>query len=309
LWLSSDDRPTNKVKIAEVSSYTGSREWNKCASQKSVTINLIAGKQYYIEALHKEGSGNDHLAVGWSKPGESVSSPSEVIPGAQLSPYVPRGSGSISREVWTGVAGSSVSSISPGSTPNVSDTLTSFNGPSNWADNYGTRVRGYLTAPYTGSYTFWIASDDNSELWLSTDDQSTNKAKIAEVTGWTPQQEWNAMASQKSSAINLVAGRLYYIEALHKEGAGGDNLAVGWAKPGESTSTPSEVIPGAQLSPYVPSSLPVNSTLNPADNATGVAIATNLVATFSENIAMGTGNITLKNRYAWCLQEIKLLGR
>jgi hypothetical protein len=35
-----------------------------------------------------------------------------------------------------------------------------------------------------------------------------------------------------------------------KEGGGGDNLAVGWAKPGQSTTAPSEVIPGSALSPY-----------------------------------------------------------
>ena len=40
------------------------------------------------------------------------------------------------------------------------------------------------------------------------------------------------------------------MEALQKEGGGGDNLAVGWAKPGESTSAPSEVIPGSVLSPF-----------------------------------------------------------
>ena len=41
--------------------------------------------------------------------------------------------------------------------------------------------------------------------------------------------------------------------------------------------------------------LPVISTRNPADNATGVAVGANLVATFSENIVKGTGNITVKN--------------
>ena len=40
------------------------------------------------------------------------------------------------------------------------------------------------------------------------------------------------------------------MEALQKEGGGGDNLAVGWAKPGQSTSAPSEVIPGSVLSPF-----------------------------------------------------------
>jgi hypothetical protein len=40
---------------------------------------------------------------------------------------------------------------------------------------------------------------------------------------------------------------------------------------------------------------PTILTLNPADGATNVAPASNLVATFSENIAKGTGNITVKN--------------
>ena len=40
---------------------------------------------------------------------------------------------------------------------------------------------------------------------------------------------------------------------------------------------------------------PTISTLSPADNATGVAVGANLVATFNENIAIGTGNITIKN--------------
>jgi hypothetical protein len=31
-----------------------------------------------------------------------------------------------------------------------------------------------------------------------------------------------------------MAGQMYYIEALHKEGAGGDNLAVAWQGPGIS---------------------------------------------------------------------------
>jgi methionine-rich copper-binding protein CopC len=40
---------------------------------------------------------------------------------------------------------------------------------------------------------------------------------------------------------------------------------------------------------------PVISTYSPADDATGVAIDADLVATFSEPIAKGTGNITIKN--------------
>jgi hypothetical protein len=46
----------------------------------------------------------------------------------------------------------------------------------------------------------------------------------------------------------LQAGKRYYIEALHKENSGGDNLAVGWQVPASATI---EVIPGSRLSPFV----------------------------------------------------------
>ena len=43
-----------------------------------------------------------------------------------------------------------------------------------------------------------------------------------------------------------------------KESAGGDNLAVGWLKPGEIGTVPSEVIPGSVLSPSVIKSVEVS---------------------------------------------------
>jgi hypothetical protein len=47
----------------------------------------------------------------------------------------------------------------------------------------------------------------------------------------------------------LVVGQKYYIEALHKEGGGGDNLAVGWIGPGIGDTI--TVIDGQYLSPYI----------------------------------------------------------
>jgi hypothetical protein len=95
------------------------------------------------------------------------------------------GSGTIVWEAWTNIAGTAVSNIPTNTPPNVTNVLTRLQGPTNWADNYGDRVRGYITAPSSGYYTFWIASDDNSALYLSTDTQPANKAQIAYVSGWT----------------------------------------------------------------------------------------------------------------------------
>jgi hypothetical protein len=131
---------------------------------------------------------------------------------------------------------------------------TSFEGPTDWSDNYGTYVRGYLYPPGTGNYTFWIASDDQSELWLSTDESPAHVVQIASVPGWTPPRDFDNTGGglggpqQKSTPIPLTAGKRYYIEALQAEGIGGDNLAVAWQGPGIAPRT---IIAGKYLAPVV----------------------------------------------------------
>ena len=131
-----------------------------------------------------------------------------------------------------------------------------FEAPSGWADNYGTRLSGYVVAPTTGSYVFWISGDDNCQLWLSTDDSPAAKVLIAQVPGWTNSREWTKYPAQQSVAITLTAGARYWIEALQKEGGGGDHVAVGWQLPNGTQERP---IPGNRLMPPVISvaSLPV----------------------------------------------------
>ena len=75
-----------------------------------------------------------------------------------------------------------------------------------------------ITAPNTGDFVFWIASDDNSQLWLSSDENPVNTTQIAYVADWTSSHEWNKFSSQQSAPIYLVAGQRYYVEALQKEG-------------------------------------------------------------------------------------------
>ena len=161
------------------------------------------------------------------------------------------GTGAINFQKWTAIQGSTVLSLTSNSnypnSPSSTGTLTSFEIPTNSGNFYGMRVYGYICPPSTGNYTFWIASDDNSELWLSTNNSSASKVLIASVNGGTNSREWNKYPSQKSVSIPLTSGQLYYVEALMKEDKQNDNMAVGWAKPGQSTSAPSEVIPGSSL--------------------------------------------------------------
>jgi hypothetical protein len=126
-----------------------------------------------------------------------------------------------------------------------------FETPSNIDDNYGQRLVGLIRAPVTGNYHFQISGDDNSRLLLSTDESPENLRIIATVPEWTNIREWDKYPQQKSEAIGLVAGQYYYIMALMKEGAGGDNLAVGWVLPDGSTEAPLSAshvfIPHSQL--------------------------------------------------------------
>ena len=168
----------------------------------------------------------------------------------------------ILREYWSNITGTYntngltnlTSNANYPGRPSGSHLLGSFEAPANWADNYGTRMRGYITAPQTGSYVFWISSDDGSQLWLSTNDAPANITLVAYNQSWSASREWNKYPTQKSVPINLIAGQRYYIEALQYESGGGDNLAVGWARPGEDVTAPSEVVPGSVLSPWLPPS-------------------------------------------------------
>jgi len=151
------------------------------------------------------------------------------------------------RELWTGIQYNDVGSIPTETPPDGTSVLTLFEDPANYGDNYGTRVSGYICPPATGNYTFWIASNDHSELWLSTDDNRSNRRLIAYVAGHTNPRQWNKFSTQESLPIQLVTGQRYYIEALHKEGIGTDHMAVGWQLPDGTLERP---IPGNRLTPY-----------------------------------------------------------
>jgi len=160
--------------------------------------------------------------------------------------------GTILREYWAKVKGNQTSQVPVNTSPTTISYLTSFESPSNVADQYAQRIRGYICAPETGNYTFWIASDDYGDLYLSTDDNAANKKLIAYMHGAAAPYQWGKHYSQKSALIYLEKGKRYYVEALHKESWVNDNLAVGWRTPSMAGTAKPVIIPGNVLSPYVP---------------------------------------------------------
>lgn len=71
-WLSEDELPSNKRRIASVPGWTGFREFTKYPEQQSAPVPMTAGHSYYFEAFHREFSGGDHLSVAWTRPGASA---------------------------------------------------------------------------------------------------------------------------------------------------------------------------------------------------------------------------------------------
>ncbi len=160
--------------------------------------------------------------------------------------------------------------------------------PADVYNNYGVQIIGYFYPPTTGDYIFKIAADDNAQLYLSTDADPANKKLIAIEPEWNPVRDFdgtsrrNATNPQNNSQtwtgtewptkdpvmggakITLTAGRAYYIEALMKEGGGGDNLAVAVQDPAFLIDA-SLPIPGQYLSSFDKNSGPVTIVTQPAD--------------------------------------------
>ena len=195
------------------------------------------------------------------------------------------------REVWTGVPGTNIADIPVATAATLTNTLGTLEGITNFGVNYGERVRGYLTAPVTGNYYFWLAGSDAAELWIGNDNEPANKMKRASVSpigGGTTFRNWTAQTNQQSKWLSLVAGQKYYLEVLHKAGTtANDHWSVGYSiDPIGTNVVPTNIVPGYLLSRYYP--LPVkllSGTLYTANmlalagvNSTAVGSATLLVS-------------------------------
>jgi len=143
-------------------------------------------------------------------------------------------------------------------------------------DNYGSRIRGYVHPPTTGDYTFWIASDDDGELWISDAGSfdPANMTRIAYVDGWCDKYNWDntsgstgTNANKVSAPQKLYANRKYSVTVRWSDGTGGGFAGVAWQGPAPVDTR--NLIGSAYVTTI--NGVHVAKSPVPADNATGVA--------------------------------------
>lgn len=168
----------------------------------------------------------------------------------------------ITHDLWTGINGTDISSIppppsrpSPSSPENLPPRLTTSLERQDEGGNYAERIRGYLTVEVSGIYRFWLTASGSAELYISNDADPVNSFLRAEVKSPTGYRGWTDATAGKSALLRLEKGRRYYVEVLHKAGAGPNHVSVGWLKATDpkhpdpdSVTVPTEVVPASALS-------------------------------------------------------------
>ena len=99
-------------------------------------------------------------------------------------------------------------------------------------NSIGRMIQGFLSVPVSGNYKFNVTGDDQTVLFISSDNSPANKqAHQVFVSGWTGMTEHDKYIWQSTSDIFLQAGQYYYVEMLSKEGGGGEHFSAFWQTP------------------------------------------------------------------------------
>lgn len=112
-------------------------------------------------------------------------------------------------------------------------------------DNYGSALYGLFVPPVTGNYSFGLSADDQTQMYISTDESPANRVLVADAVSWNGFRNFDngfqdnanildpRFNGRRPAPIRMVAGRSYYIEAFFHEGGGGDHITVAVQKPGD----------------------------------------------------------------------------
>jgi hypothetical protein len=265
LFLTGNTGPyLNKTLLASVSGWTRPGQWNRYPTQTSSPVYLEGGIGRYIEVLHKEGWGGDHVSVEWANHAPETGQTGEfsLIPGNLLTAYseeagpatLPAHGVLVSR--WYGIGRSDFRDLRKHPrfphAPHEFITLDTLSAP-RAGDYYGQCLQALLTPVESAYRVFRIAGDDYCELSLSKGPSKFDgRARIAWINGWTQSGQWNRYRTQTSAPVYLEGATEHYLEVLHKEGRGQDHVTVQWALHDPKTGQTGEfsLVKNEFLTPY-----------------------------------------------------------
>ena len=117
--------------------------------------------------------------------------------------------------------------------PNRAETLSSMIGPLSPGpiDQYGTRIRAFLRVPQTGYYQFNLTGDDQSSLWLTSNENAGPTDEVALLPSPVYDYNHDQFESQTSKSILLFMDSTYSLELNHVETYGGDDFFLFWKTP------------------------------------------------------------------------------
>jgi hypothetical protein len=172
----------------------------------------------------------------------------------------PPGGHLLTSETWTGIAGRDVSSlIGDARYPAKPDFATRIDNLDfgHEGENYGVRLRGYLTAPKDGDYHFSISGNNACTLYLAASEDKFTKRVVSRIEVGTMWRSFDLPGHSPSGPISMESGKSYYIEVIFKRGVveqnknsrpdPGDHSSVAWKRPGERSFS---VIPPGVFTTY-----------------------------------------------------------
>lgn len=161
--------------------------------------------------------------------------------------------------------------------------------PDDSHESYGGRLSGVFIPPTTGNWIFYLNADDGSELYLNpVNADPAGKMLIQSRVDCCATFGANASAPQF-----LMANQPYYLEALYKEGGGGDYCRVA-AKLDTDPAEPGTLspIPSSMLGTYInPLGLSLAITAHPTNAATTRSEASQILGL--EGFNAGSGKFTV----------------
>ena len=128
--------------------------------------------------------------------------------------------------------------------------------PNDSHEQYGGRLDGVFIPPTSGNWIFYLRSDDASELWMDFND-GAGLVLVQSESGCC-----GTFSGHATAPAALVAGTAYHIQALYKEGGGGDYCQVA-AKLDTDPIDPNNLtpIPATSLGTYLSPSANPNITI------------------------------------------------